>query len=74
MRVEITVKVNDQLVKSRSAEVAGTLEQMEEAIHALGKQVANDSLQASVQAVISERPLFLHRAGSFGTRDMSRGH
>jgi len=48
MQVEITVKVDGRLVKTHVQEVTGTLEQMEETIHALGKRVSNEALQASV--------------------------
>jgi len=64
MQVEVTVKVDGRLVQTHLEEVAGTLEQMEEKIHALGKRVAGDALQASVQAVAPPRPLFRKRAGS----------
>ncbi len=73
MQVEITVKVNGQLVKTHVAEVGGTLEEMEETIHALGKQVANHSLQASVEAVTNQRPLFRKRAASCDTKATSPG-
>ncbi len=56
MRVEITVKVNGRLVKRHVEQVDGTLEQMEEKIHALSKTVAGETLQASVDAVEGPRP------------------
>jgi hypothetical protein len=58
MLVEITVKVDGKLVRTHVQNVDGTLEQMEEAIHAMGKRVANNALQASIQAVDLPRPLF----------------
>ena len=58
MQVEITVKVDGKLVKTQVQSVDGTLAQMEETIHAMGKRVANDALQASVEAVVLPRPLF----------------
>lgn len=67
MQVEIAVKVDGRLVKTHVQEVQGTLEQMEEAIHALGKRVACDALQASVQAVVAPRPLFRKRAATCDT-------
>jgi hypothetical protein len=67
MQVEITVKVDGRLVKTHVQEVQGTLEQMEETIHALGKRVAGDALQASVEAVVAPRPLFRKRAAPCGT-------
>lgn len=71
MQVEIQVKVGGRVVKTHVQEVQGTLEQMEEAIHALSKQVACDALQGSVDAVECPRPLFQKRAGICGTRDTS---
>jgi hypothetical protein len=58
MKVELTVKVDGKLVKQHVEEVEGTLEQMEETIHALSKTVAGETLQASVDAVDAGRPLF----------------
>ena len=70
MQVEITVKVDGRLVKQHVEQVDGTLEQMEEKIHALSKAVAGETLQASVDAVSAPRPLFRRRAGECGTRDI----
>ena len=67
MQVEITVKVDGRLVKTHCQQVQGTLEQMEETIHALSKCVAGETLQASVEAVAGPRPLFRKRAGHCGT-------
>lgn len=67
MQVEITIKVNGQAIKTHTKEVSGTLEQMEETIHALGKKVARDTLQGAVDMVVPERPLFRKRAGVGGT-------
>lgn len=58
MQVEISIKVNGQTVKTHRAEVSGTLEEMEEVTHALGKQVACDALQATVDVSVPPRPLF----------------
>lgn len=70
MKVEITVKVNGQLVKKHVEQVEGTLEQMEEKIDALARTVAGETLQASVDAVAEPRPLFRQRAASSGIRDV----
>jgi hypothetical protein len=67
MQVEVTVKVDGRLVKTHMQQVGGTLEQMEERIHALSKRVAGDALQASVEAMSGPRPLFRKRAASCGT-------
>jgi len=69
MQVEITVKVDGQMVTQHVEQVDGTLEQMEETIDALSRQVAGAALQASVEAVASPRPLFRRRAGSCDTKD-----
>ena len=66
MDVEITVKVGGQLVKRHVQAVDGTLEQMEEAIHALSRRVAAEALQASVDRVAGPRPLFRKPAGNGG--------
>lgn len=73
MQVEITVKVNGQLVKQHVEQVDGTLEQMEEKIHALSKTVAGETLQASVEATPAPRPLFRKPAAAGGTRATRRG-
>ena len=49
--------------------VDGTLEQMEETIHAMGKRVAGDTLQASVNAVAGPRSPFRKTAASGGIAD-----
>jgi hypothetical protein len=67
MDVEITVKVDGQLVQRHVEAVQGTLEQMEEAIHALTRRVAADALQASVDQLAGPRPLFRKPAGNGDT-------
>ena len=69
MEVEITVKINGELVTQRVEQVAGTLEQMEEKIDALGREVACAALQGSVQAMTPPRPLFRRTAANGGTKD-----
>ncbi len=59
MKVEITIEVDGRLVKKHVEHVDGTLEAMEEKIHAMSRAVAGETLQASVQAVEAPRPLFL---------------
>ena len=73
MQVEITVKVNGQVIGEHVEQVSGTLEQMEEAIDAMSRQVACSALQGSVDAVVAPRPLFLQREVNTGTRAMERG-
>jgi len=68
MKIEITVKVNGRLVKQHVEQVDGTLEQMEEKIHALSKSVAGETLQASVDAMAAPRPLFRQPGGGCGTK------
>ena len=73
MQVEITVKVNGQLIREHVEQVSGTLEQMEEAIDTMSRQVACRALQGSVEAVVPPRPLFLQREVNTGTKAMERG-
>ncbi len=67
-QVEITVKVNGQVVKQQVEQVDGTLEQMEEKIDAMSRELAAAALQASVDAVTPSRPLIHRTEGSGGTR------
>ncbi len=68
MDVEITVTVGGRLVKRHVAAVDGTLEHMEETIHALSRRVAAEALQASVaQVAATARPLFRKTAANGGT-------
>lgn len=71
-QVEITIKVNGQVVSQQVEEVDGTLEQMEEKIDAMSRELAAAALQASVDAVAPPRPLFRRKAGSCDTRDSRR--
>jgi len=72
MEVEITVKVNGKTVRQHVEQVGGTLEQMEERIHALSKTVAGETLQASVDAVDEPRPLFRRTAASCDTKAINK--
>lgn len=72
MQVEITVKVNGQVVRTHVEEVAGTLEDMEEKIDAMSREVAGSALQASVDAVTPSRPLFRNREENSATKDINR--
>ena len=67
-QVEITVKINGEVVKQRIEQLDGTLEDMEEKIDAMTREVACAALQGSVDAVAPPRPLFRRRAESSGTR------
>lgn len=73
MQVEITVKVNGQVVREHVEQVSGTLESMEETIDVLSRKVACSALQASVEAVIAPRPLFRKTEENSVTRDTRRG-
>jgi hypothetical protein len=64
MDVKITVEVGGKLIKRHVEVVDGTLEQMEETIHALTRRVAADALQASVDQAATPRPLFRKPAES----------
>jgi hypothetical protein len=68
MRVEIIVKVDGQVAQTHVQDVSGTLEQMEETLHSLGKRASNSALQASVNRVSGPRPLFRKRAATGGTK------
>ncbi len=68
MHVEIVVKINGQVVREQAAQVEGTLENMEETIDAMSRQVACAALQASVDAVAEPRPLFRRPEASCGTK------
>jgi len=68
MDVKITVEVDGRVVQQDVRQVSGTLEQMEEAIDAMTRQVACSALQASVEAVSPPRPLFRKRAENCATK------
>jgi len=71
MKVEISVTVEGGLVKRFTENVDGTLERMEEKVHALSRAVAQSALQASIDAVDHPRPLFRRTAGSFAIKDIA---
>ena len=71
--VEITVKVNGQVMKRQVEQVNGTLEQMEEKIDVMSRELAAAALQASVDSVTPQRPLFRRTEGSGGTRGTKLG-
>jgi hypothetical protein len=73
MQVEITVKVNGQVVKEHVEQVSGTLESMEEAIDAMSREVASAALQGSVDAMTPPRPLFRKKEENSATKDTKRG-
>jgi len=73
MQIEITVKVNGQVVREHVEQVSGTLEDMEEKIDAMSRQMASAALQASVDAVTAPRPLFRKKEESSVTKDTKRG-
>jgi hypothetical protein len=73
MQIEITVKVNGQVVREHVEQVSGTLEDMEEKIDAMSRQVASAALQASVDAVTAPRPLFRKMEENSATKDTKRG-
>ena len=70
MKVEINIQVDGELVKQFTEEVDGTLEQMEEKVHALSQSVACTTLQASVDAASEQRPLFRHTADGFVIKEV----
>ena len=73
MKVEITVRIDGQVVREHVGQVSGTLEDMEEKIDAMSREVAGAALQASVDAVTPPRPLFRKGEESSATKDTKRG-
>jgi len=70
--VKITVEVDGQVVEQVVEQVGGTLEQMEEKIDAMARQLAAKMLQASVDCVAVPRPLFLRKEESCDTKGSKR--
>lgn len=68
MEVKISIEVNGKRVSQRTTAMDGTLEQMEETAIALGRRVAREALQASVNAVEAPRPPFRPGAVPCGTK------
>ncbi len=73
-QVKITVEVDGEVVEQVVEQVGGTLEEREEKIDALTRQLAAKTLQASVDRAAAPRPLFRRRAETFGTKDSKREH
>ena len=71
-QVEVTIKVNGQVVEEQIEYVDGTLEQMEERIDAMSRELAAKALQASVDAVAPPRPLFRHGVENSATKGSKR--
>ncbi len=67
-KVKITVEVDGEVVEQVVEQVDGTLEQMEDKIDAMTRQLAARTLQASVDRVAAPRPLFRHRGESSDTK------
>jgi len=73
-QVRITVEVDGEVVEQVVEQVGGTLEEREEKIDALTRQLAAKTLQASIDHAAAPRPLFRHRAENSGTKDTRREH
>ncbi len=71
-QVKITVEVDGEMVEQVIEEVDGTLEQREEKIDALTRQLAAKTLQASVDRVAVPRPLFRRRVENSDTKGLER--
>lgn len=71
-QVKITVEVNGEVVEQVVEQVDGTLEQREEKIDAMTRQLAAKTLQASVDSVAVPRPLFRRRAANSDTKGSKR--
>ena len=73
MDLKITVEVDGRVVRQDVKQVSGTLEQMEEAIDAMTRQVACSALQSSVDAVSPPRPLFRKKEENSATKGTKGG-
>ncbi len=71
-QVKITVEVDGEVVEQIVEQVDGTLEQMEEKIDAMTRQLAGKTLQANVDRVAVPRPLFRRRGESSDTKGSKR--
>jgi len=71
-KVKITVEVDGEVVEQVVEQIEGTLEQREEKIDALTRQLAAKTLQASVDRVAVPRPLFRRRAENSDTKGSKR--
>lgn len=71
-QVKITVEVNGEVVEQVVEQVDGTLEQREEKIDAMTRQLAAKTLQASVDSVAVPRPHFRRRAANSDTKGSKR--
>jgi hypothetical protein len=64
--------VDGEVVEQVVEQVDGTLEQMEDKIDAMTRQLAAKTLQASVDRVAGPRPLFLRKEENCGTKGTKR--
>ena len=71
-QVKITVEVDGEVVEQVIEQVDGTLEQMEDKIDAMTRQLASKTLQASVDRVAVARPLFRRRVERCDTKGSKR--
>ena len=71
-QVKITVEVDGEVVEQVVEQVDGTLEQMEDKIDAMTRQLAAKTLQASVDHVAVPRPFFRRRGESSDTKGSKR--
>lgn len=71
-RVKITVEVDGEVVEQVIEHLDGTLEQREDKIDAMTRQLAAKTLQASVDRVAAPRPLFRRRGESSDTKGSKR--
>ena len=71
-QVKITVEVDGEVVDQVVEQVDGTLEEMEEKIDTMTRQLAAKTLQASVDRVEVPRPLFLRKGENCDTKGSKR--
>ncbi len=72
-QVRITVEVDGEVVEQVVEQVEGTLEEREEKIDALTRQLAAKTLQASVDQSSVPRPLFRRKEENTATKGSKRG-
>ncbi len=73
-QVRITVEIDGEVVEQVVEQVDGTLEQMQDKIDALARQLAAKTLQASVDRVAAPRPLFRRRVENSDTKGSKHEH
>ena len=71
-QVKITVEVDGVVVEQVVEQIDGSLEQMEDKIDAMTRQLAAKTLQATVDRVVVPGPLFLRKGEDCDTKGSKR--